>query len=194
MSQDIQNVQALQAGGYGAGGDVLDWSFYDTEVITVANVVNRLFIAPQSATKTKDFTNMITSGVMPSGYRHTVRAIKTFYTTHAALATASVQALFTLLKTSWLELITGGTKVVLELTLQEAFGASLLAAVTPTAAGDNLPFPQPRFHGIFPLNYPLPISANMPFEVKVTHSAAIAAALAGDWLMISLAGKLERLS
>jgi hypothetical protein len=79
-------------------------------------------------------------------------------------------------------------------TLQEVMGANSLIALTPTAAGDNIPVIQPKFHGVFPLNKKIVLAALTPFEVTVQHHAAPGATTANDRLKVALSGILTRVS
>jgi len=191
------NLARLARGTYGSGGEVLDKTIWDTAILLAATVVHRLFTIPLGGgvpAKTLDRTNMTQGGQMPQGQNLAVRAIKIFYTTIGALATADVQTLYTFLRTCTAEIILPGKDTMGEWTLMELMGTPLLAAEIPTAAGDNIPLISSRFHGIMPLNTPLVLAALTPFEVRLTCHTPSGAALDGDFIGIGLTGTLQRAS
>lgn len=192
-----RNLQNLQAGSYGAGGEILDWTYYDSFKVSASTLVQRLFtqsLGQGSTPKTLDITNMTNGGSIPQGQKLDVKAIKLFLTTNAALATASVQKLYTMLSNTTVELVMPGKDSMGTWTLQELLGTCSLLAFTPTVSGDNIPVIEPRFHGIFPLNTVWTLAALTPFEIRVTHQAAPDAALADIKVQIGLNGRLTRLS
>lgn len=184
-----------QVGSYGTEGDKLDWSYWDEALVAAATLVHRLFTNPLGAGgKTLDQTNLTQAGQIPQGQLFDVRAIKLLYTSAGAKATADLQSLFTLFARSTVSIKLQNKESMGQWTLQEIMGDALQFALTPTVAGDNISQPQPKFHGIFPLNIPIILAALTPFEVTLTHHAAPNAALANDRLRISLAGKLTRVT
>lgn len=185
-------------GTYSAGGDEIDWSYYDTMGVPATASVVRYFtnsigqnnnLSTPRAKHLGD-TNMISQGI-PKSQNLTIKAIKVFFASHAALVTASIQALYTVLKNVSVEFIIANKFTYGQWTLQELLGAATLVASTPTAAGDNIPVISPRYHGIFPLNTFIVLSENTIFELRVTYNTVPAAALVDDLLMISLYGKLK---
>ena len=186
-------------GTYSAGGDAIDWSYYDTMCVPAAAGVVRYFINTQGQNNNKSTpvaksladTNMISSGQIPKAQHLLVKNLKVFYTTHAALATTSVQALYTVIKNVTVEIVIANKFVYGQWTLQELLGAASLIAETPTAAGDSIPLIQPRFHGIFPFNTMIELSENTNFELRATYNSTPASALVDDLLMLSLNGKLS---
>jgi len=195
MSASAKQLVGLQRGTYGSGGEKLDWSYYDTSQIVAGLTTYRYFqtqLGAGTPAKTLDRTNLTTAGQIPQGQHFTVHAVKMFYTSYGAHGTADVQNLYALLKITTLEIILPGKDSMGTWTLQEMFGPSIQFAMTPTAAGDNIPLHQPRYHGVFPLNTPLVLAALTPFEIRVIHHVAAPAGLADDYLMISLTGKLLR--
>lgn len=185
----------LQQGTFGEEGEQLEWSYYDTAVIAAATLVHRLFTNPLGAGgKTLADTNLTQAGQMPQGQHLEVNVIKLMYISDAAQATVDVQTLYTLLSESTISIEIANNKSMGQWTLQEILGSSLQFALTPSAAGDNIPLLTPRFTGIYPLNVPIIIAALTPFEVTLTHQVAPGAALADNKLKISLAGILTRAS
>lgn len=192
-----RNLTSLQGGSYGAGGEILDWTYYDSFAVSASTLVQRLFtqsLGQGSTPKTLDITNMTNGGSIPQGQRLDVRAIKLFLTSKTALATAAVQKLYTFLSSTTVELIMPGKDSMGTWTLQELLGTCSLLAFTPTVSGDNIPVIEPRFHGIFPLNTVWTLAALTPFEIRVTHQAAPDSSLADLKVQIGLNGRLTRLS
>lgn len=188
-------LQKVGIGTYGTEGDQLDWSYYDEALIAAATLTHRMFTTPLgTGGKTLDQTNLPLAGQIPQGQLLDVRAIKVSYTTSGAKATADVQSFYTLLTRTTVSVKLQNKETMGQWTLQELMGANSLFALTPTAAGDNIPLIQPRFHGIFPLNKKIILAALTPFEVTVIHHAAPAAALANDRFKVYLAGILTRVT
>lgn len=190
---DSSAINTLQQGTYGAAGEVLDWSYYDSFSLLSTVVSNRLFTVPLGqASKTLANTNLTSAGQIPQGQRFTIRAIKIFYKTSAAKATAVVQNYYDFLGNTTVQFIIPNKGPMGQWTLLELLGVSSAFALTPTASGDNIPLISPRFHGIYPLNTPLTLAALTPFYVEVTQQVAGASTLDTDRLLISLAGTLVR--
>lgn len=188
-------LDRVGVGTYGTEGDELDWSYYDEAIIAVATLTHRLFTTPLgSGGKTLDQTNLTIAGQIPQGQLLDVRAIKVMYTSGAAKATVGVQDLYTLLTRTTVTIKLQNKESMGQWTLQELMGANSLVALTPTAAGDNIPLIQPKFHGVFPLNKKIVLAALTPFEVTIAHHAAPGATTANDRLKIALAGILTRVT
>lgn len=188
-------LQSLGSGSFGTQGDMLDWSYYDEAVIAVATLTHRLFTNPLGAGgKTLDQTNLTAAGQIPQGQKLITHAIKIMYTSAAAKTTAAVQEFYTLLTRTTVAIKLQNKETMGLWTLQELLGSATLIAMTPTAAGDNIPLIQPKFHGVFPLNKKLVLAALTPFEVTITHHAAPGATTANDRLKIALSGILSRIS
>ena len=68
----------LQRGTHSAGGEVLDWSYYDTETVNHSVAVNNLFqlsLGQGSTPKTLELTNMTVNGQIPTGQRLSIHRI-----------------------------------------------------------------------------------------------------------------------
>jgi hypothetical protein len=188
-------LDRVGVGTYGTEGDVLDWTYYDEEVIAVATLTTRLFTTPLgSGGKTLDQTNLTQAGQIPQGQLFDVRAIKIMYTSGAVKATAGVQELYTLLTRTTLSIKLGNKETMGQWTIQELLGANTLIALTPTAAGDNITIIQPKYHGVFPLNQKIVLAALTPFEVTVVHHVAPGATTATDRMKVCLSGILTRVT
>jgi hypothetical protein len=185
-------LQRLQQGTHGAGGEIMDWSYYDTIVVAGATTSHSMFSVPRSAAKPLHLTNMLLGGMVPNGQRMTVHAIKFFYTGSAIRNNAGIQSIYDLINTSTIEIFIPGKDSLLTITLQELIGMSTAVALTPTVAGDNVDVNRPRYHGIYPVNSPIILAGQTTFEVRLTHWVAAAAGLNGDFIRIALNGKLER--
>jgi len=188
-------LDKLQTGTYGLEGERLDWTYYDTVTLAAATLTTRLFTNPLgTAGKTLDLTNLTQAGNIPQGQQLQVKAVKIFYKSAAVKATAAVQSFYDMISQTTVSIKLANKETMGQWTLQELLGASTLFALTPTAAGDNIPLIQPKYHGIFPLNNKIILAALTPFEVTVVHHVAVNAALAGDFLKVGLAGTLIRVS
>jgi hypothetical protein len=188
-------LDRVGVGTYGTEGDELDWSYYDEALIAVATLTHRLFTTPLgSGGKTLDQTNLTIAGQIPQGQLLDVRAIKIMYTSGAVKNTAGIQDFYTLLTRTTISVKLQNKETMGQWTLQEVMGANSLIALTPTAAGDNIPVIQPKFHGVFPLNKKIVLAALTPFEVTIQHHAAPGATTANDRLKVALSGILTRVS
>jgi len=188
----VVNQARYSQGTYSAGGDEIDWSYYDTNAVPAAVGQVRYFVNPVGAGgKTIADTNMIAAGQIPKAQHHRVTHLKVFYTTAAAHGTADVQNFYTLLKNTVVEFIIANKYYYGQWCLQELFGVASLFALTPSAAGDNIPLVSPRFHGILPFNTPIQLAENTNFELKVTYTVTPGGYTPTDKLMLSLYGKLS---
>jgi hypothetical protein len=179
-------------GTYSAGGDAIDWSYYDTAVIPAALGATRFFTIPVGqAGKTLADTNMISAAQIPSAQNFEIGCLKVFYVSHAMHDTNDLQPYYTLLKNTTVEFNIANKYVYGQWTLAELIGAASLFALEPTAAGDNISQIQPRFHGIIPFNTHIILSQSTVFNLTVTYWAVPGAYLVGDWLMLVLYGKLN---
>lgn len=188
-------LDKVGVGTYGLEGERLDWTYYDTAVLAAATTTHRLFTNPLgSGGKTLDQTNLTQAGQIPQGQQLQVKALKVMYRTSAVKNTASVVSFYDMLAQTTVSVKLANKETMGQWTLQELVGAATLFALTPTAAGDNIPLILPKYHGIFPLNTKIILAALTPFEVTVTHHVAVNAALANDQLKIGLSGTLIRVS
>lgn len=187
-------LQNTQTGMYGTQGDAIDWTYWDAVTIDPLVLEHRMFVEPQSGTKPLWLTNMVNSGQIPQGQKLTVGAIKVFYGSRAAKATADVTSLYQTLEQTTIDIQLGNKSSYGQWRLQELLGAASLFDLVPTAAGDNIPLIQPRFHGIFPLNIPIVIAAVGTFHIELRHWIAPDEALEDDKIWIGLAGILEKVS
>lgn len=190
-------LNQFQEGSYGKGGEVLDWTYYSSTILANGTTSHNLFTAATGQTfegtvQTLDLTNMQSAGQIPQAQNFTVKNIKVMYAASAAIATAGVIALYSMLQQTTVEFILTNKYTMGQWTLQELLGAATLVPLTPTAAGDNIPLIQPRYHGIFPLNIPIRLAALTSFKLQVVHQTASAAALNGHFLKIGLNGMLIR--
>ena len=185
----------MQSGTFGRGGEIIDWTYYDSGILAVATLVHRLFTVPLGGgapAKTLDRTNMTTAGQMPQGQRLRSGALRLWIVSAAALGTAAVQLFYDMLRQSTLEIVVPGQDVLGQWTLAEILGASTLLAITPTVAGDNLPVIMPRYTGVKVINVPIVLSALTPFEVRITHHVAVNVALANMLIYAGISGRLQR--
>jgi hypothetical protein len=196
MAKRTGNLARLAKGTYSEGGEVLDKELYDSAVLAAATLVHRLFTVPiGGGGKTLDRTNNTVGGMMPMGQNLSIRALKLYYVSVGAFATVDIQVFYTFLRTCSVEILIPGKDAVWNGTLMHILGAPVLAAITPTVAGDSLPFAQSAaFRGIIPLNTPIVLAAMTPYEVRLTCNTASGAGLDGDFVYVSLCGTLQRAS
>lgn len=199
MNENAQTraLENQQRGTYSALGERIDWTYYDFAKIdgTTPVLVHRLFAQGLATGKTLDQTNMTTSGIIPQGQKLKVFNIKCFYTSRSVKATADLQSLYTMIDTTTFEFKIPGKDSLGTWKLNEMLGLPVMFALTPSVAGDNIPLSSiGRYHGIFPLNVPIPLAALTPFEVKITHHATPATALDNDVFTVGLNGILLRAS
>jgi hypothetical protein len=186
-------LEKLQIGSYGTEGGETDWTYYDTMIMAAGTAQHRMFTDPLGAAgKTYAMTNLTVAGQIPQAQLMEIMAIKVMYTSSAAKATADLQALYLAFNNTTLALKLSNKDHTFIYTLQELLGTALQFALTPTVASDNISQPQPKFHGIFPLNKKVILAALTPFEVQIVHHVAPGAALNGDFLRVGLAGILTR--
>ena len=196
-------MRDLAKGTHAKGGEILDWTYYDSMNVS-ATLQNNLFqtaLGQGSPAKTLDNTNLTMNGQIPTGQRLTVHRIKMFYVSQSSYwqsaGTATVDKWYNLLTKTTLAVKIPGKDDLFNCTLIELLGAATLTAIKPTAAGDNIPVILPRFHGIFPLNKPIILAQNTSFSVQLTHQTAPDSTLygtTGDIIRIGLNGILERRS
>jgi hypothetical protein len=176
------------------GGEVLQWSYYDTIALLSTTQVFRMFTTGLSGAKRLDQTNLSIGGQLPANQKMHIHAIKPFYVTAAAKATAAVQKWYNWLTTTTIEFKIEGKASLFTTTLDELFGMTTKFALTPTAAGDNILFNTPKYSGIYPIKPKIVLAENTVFEVTVTSQVASDASLDGDLFKIGLCGILERRS
>lgn len=195
MQQQQNALDQLGTGTYGNQGEKIDHSYWDEDIMAAAGLDIRMFQVPMGGTKTRDQTNMTQAGMIPQGQKFEVKAIKVLYTTETTggikATAADVQAMMTQFARTVVSIKIQGKDTMGEWTLQELMGLSFSVAVNP-AVTLNLPFPEPRFHGIFPLTRKITLAALTPFYVQLNRAVAPTAATIGDRLKIALNGTLTR--
>jgi hypothetical protein len=174
--------------------EILDYSYYDTCVMSAVSI-NNLFKIPQGqGGKTKADTNFTLAGQLPQGQNFKVFALKFFYFAIAARVTADLLAIYKMLFETTVEIKIPGKDSLGTYKLAEAFGIPSLVNLVPTVAGDNIPMVLSGIPGKIILNNPLKIGSNQSIEIIIEHHTPVTAALYGDKLTVSLNGRLVRLS
>jgi hypothetical protein len=185
-------LEKLQIGSYGTEGGETDWTYYDTMIMAAGTAQHRMFTDPLGAGgKTYAMTNLTVAGQIPQAQLMEIMAIKIMYTSSAAKLVADLQTLYLMFSNTTLALKLSNKDHTFIYTLQEIMGMSLQFDIAP-AVVTAFSQPQPRFHGIFPLNKKVVLAALTPFEVQIVHHVAPGAALDGDFLRVGLAGILTR--
>lgn len=196
-TRQLQAQAELQTGSTGTQVDKIDRVLWAELVFAAAPLTNRLFQNPLGVGGLLlDQTNNTQAGQMPANRKLFVNAIAVDFvseTTGGIKATAAdIQALFTQFARTTVVLFLNNREFG-QWTLQRLMGASFLVAVNP-AVTFTPPFPQPRFHGITPLNNTIEIAGNTQFFVEITHSVVPTAATIGDRLRVGLMGTEVRLN
>jgi len=200
-------LKNLQRGARTPQGESLQWGYYDTLKLSNAVRDYDFFLAGLGANyggvnKTEAQTNLPSSGTIPQGHRLWIYDIHVSYFSHEAKPTTFIQDLYAFIWGAWTKLGIVGKDAMLFLPLSEYVGQVLYAAITPTAAGDNLPFTQGIFKGIYPLSKPIVLPALQNFSLKLTANTLPTLTVGGeqprigqtdDELRFLLNGKLERL-
>lgn len=188
-------LMKTQIGSYGSEGDEIDMSYWDTAVLATGTRTHRLFTVPLGqAGKTLDDTNLTVAGQIPQGQNFQVHSIKIFYIGKEVRSDAEVQLIYDVLRMTTITVKLVNKEYMGQWGLFEVLGAASLIAMLPAAAGDNAPMILPRYHGILPLNHPIVLAALTPFEVTMTHHETVNTLLDGDFIKISLAGLMTRVS
>lgn len=195
------SLNNLDRGTHARGGEIMDWSYYDSFNVSATLSINMFQTAVGQSGKSLDQTNMTANGQIPTGQRMTIHRIKMFYVSQssywASAGTAIIQKWYNLLAKSTFEFKIPGKDSLLTLTLQELLGPATLCADVPTVSGDNIPIIQPLYSGIYPLNKPIILASQTQFGCLVTHQTAPDSTLygtTGDIIKIALNGILERKS
>jgi len=189
--QKLQNASAYSR----SAAEKLDWSYYDVYALATGSTQYDYFAVPQGqAGKTLQDSNFPVAGQLAQGQSFTIFAIKPVFVSAANFVTATVQAFYTFLFDTTVEVKITGKDSMGTWTLAELFGTSTLAGLTPSNAGDNEPLIQPDYKGVFPLNIPLKIGATQTIQLQLRQKVATPAELDGCRLKMSLQGKLVRMS
>jgi hypothetical protein len=173
-----------------ASGELIDWTYYDTETLVSTTTQPILFQTPASGAKTLDLTNMRVAGQIPMGQHLTVHAIRAMYLcTHTMTATLC-NALNAMLAQTTLEIKVGNKDSSLFVTLQEIFGNCMLETVQDSTNVTVLGSVG-RYHGIYPLNSRIALEPTTTFQVNLVHyNSTPNSGLNSDLLKIGLSGKL----
>lgn len=191
-------LKSLQRGARTPQGESLQWGYYDTLKLSATVRDYDFFLAGIGANyggvnKTEAETNLPSSGTIPQGHRLWVYDIHVQYFSALVKPTAFIQALYGFIWGAWTKLGIVGKDAMLFLPLSEYVGQTFFTAITPTAAGDNLPFAHGIFKGIYPLSKPIVLPALQNFSLKCTANTLPTAGQADDQVRFLLNGKLERL-
>lgn len=181
-------------GTYSAGGEQVDFGYYDTILIPATTGIIRMFQEQQGVGgKNLSDTNMITSGMIPKAQKLIVKAVKVFLSPATAASSlidaATLVALYALMKSTTVEFNIANKYTFGQWTLQELMGPAMLVAVEES--GEFISQPQPSFRGIIPLNNNVILSENTNFEIRVQFHETPSAYLADMRLCINLYGVLS---
>lgn len=185
---------ALQQGTYGVGGNITDWSYYDTIKLNASVRSHTLFKTPLgqgNPSKTLADTNMVTNTI-PQGQKFTAFAVKTFYVSADLSSEAKYLAFCQMLKNTTIEFFITGKDATFQYKMNELVQAPILAGLKPTTAGDNVNSIEQNSKGILPLNIPIVLAGLTSFEARIVHHVAVDSSLNNDEICISLNGRLDR--
>ena len=202
VSDTARAQNKLMQGTHSASGEVMDYSYYDSQSLLSTALEHRFFTqgvgkpftVAAVGNKSLADSNVKSDGI-PNGQRFTVKAIKLFYWCHALAANAIIQNIIDLYYRTVIQFKIDGKDDVLTLTLQELAGLNFSVINVPTVAGDQIGTHQTNIiRSAYPLNVPIVLASLTRYEIVMTHTAAPAAGLDTDRIKISLQGLLERLS
>lgn len=197
-----QAQRRLEQGTYRAGGDALDFTFWDTQSLLSTALEHRYFIqgvgkpftVAAVGNKTLADSNILSEGI-PNGQRFTIKAFKVLYASHALTNNAGIQAIMALTNNTVLTFKIDGKDKVLELKLSDIMSMNFNVVNVPTVAGDNVAdHNYTIIRSAYPLNIHICLAANTRYEMIMQHLVAPAAALDTDKLTICMQGLYERLS
>lgn len=203
LQSDTARAQAkLMQGTHSASGEVMDYSFYDSQSLLSTALEHRFFTqgvgkpftVAAVGNKTLADSNVKSDGI-PNGQRFTVKAIKCLYYCHALAANAVIQNIIDLYSRTVIQFKIDGKDEILTLKLSELAGLNFSVINVPTVAGDQIGTHQMNIiRSAYPLNVPIVLASLTRYEVLMQHTAAPAAGLDTDRITLSLQGLLERLS
>lgn len=199
--QRTEAAQAeLSSGTYMAVGERLDWSYWDTQILAVANLQHFYFTQgtgkpfTTGAIKTMADSNILSEN-LPEGLKFTIKALKLFYLSTTTKANAGVLDLYTMFSQAVLSLKIANKDTIWQTTLSDMFGVNLGITHTPTVPGDSVEdFAQVNIRASMPINVDIVIAARTNWKMILDHTVAPAASIATDRLRIVAQGILQRLS
>ena len=192
--------QRMALGTYGAQGDRLDWTFYDTQILSSTVTTHRYFVNGVGKTftvggnKTLADSNVISDGI-PQGQNFRVHTINLLYKPDELRNNAEIQSIVDMMANTVLSFKIANKDVSWQATVQEAFGANYPIVLVPTVAGDNInTHLQSQIRREYVLKVPIDLAALTRYEIDMEHTEAVDASIDADKLQISLRGRLDRLS
>lgn len=195
------NAINLNQGTYGEFANVIDHSYYDRLTLVAAGTSFPLFQVPLSGTvgaavKTIADTNNPLGGMIPKGQLFKIFSIKASFLSHAVKATADIDTFLNWLGSAVLSLSVLGKAIMFQRPLFEVMGIPIAFHVTPAATLNELQMSVGEFRNGIPLNIPIILAEQTPYEVRIDYPTALGGgnALLGDFIRISLDGILFRRS
>ena len=181
------SFRKLESGTYSDRGDRNSWTYWDTFVGDAATTNVRMFQLPWSGAKTRDLTNMKTSGTIPANQNFKVMSIGVQFI--PALTAASMLVAYKMLAGCVAELIINGKDASYQKTLLQMVGGVVMTEYTPIVGNTCAVINFMRVSDKLPT--PIVLSANTPFEFDLTFKAG-ALAVTNDQIKILLNGRLVR--
>lgn len=166
---------------------VYDTFTYDNTKSAVSNYFQNF------SGRTLDETNMTDSGKLPTGKSLSVMCVNLWIFVPSLFTNAKMLKLYQFLNQTTIEFIKENRAPSFTRTLQMLLGASSLALIVPTAAGDNVPIIQPWYKGSWKINTrALDLGANQTFYARQSITPALDADLNGVKVKIELAGLMSK--
>lgn len=202
QSQTETAQRNLEQGTYGAQGEKLEFSLYDSEKLKSTILQHRFFaqgigqpFTDQSAQKTLADTNIRQGSQIPFGQKFIAKSMKFFYKSLAAKTELTMQNMIDMFCESTITVKIDGKDRTLELNLLELMGNQVPAVITPSVAGDNINTGQTAVYAkTYPLNIPVVLASQTTWWVELEHAVAPDEAIDGDKIMLSFQGCFKRLS
>jgi hypothetical protein len=199
ISRTAKAMIKLQQGTYSDEGEILDYSYYDTQRIAAATLEHNYFLTSQGeafddgVAGFKDFSDVNFPGRgMPSTQNFEIKAIKIIYKPAEVRTEAEMVNIVDMLRKSKFSFLIGNKAPVLELNMLDLMGINFPVVKAAAAVADD------HIRAIaakaYPLNISLVLAGQTKFNCLIQHAAAPAAGIAGDLIQISLQGILQRLS
>lgn len=199
MSTTAKAQIRLQQGTYSSDGEILDFTYYDSQRLAAAVLEHNYFINgvgeafSDGGAVVKNFSDVNFPGRgMPAAQNFEVKAIGLVYRADEVRTEAEMVNIVDMLKNSKFSFVIGNKAPVLELNLLDLCGNSFAVVKAAAAVADDHIRSMVRTR--YPLNISIPLAGNTKFQCTIQHAVATAAGIAGDKILIALQGVLQRLS
>lgn len=187
-------AEELSKGTYDpVGGELREWSYWDTISLLSTTEEFLLFTVPKSGTKKTADTNFPLAGVMPDYQSFATDALKVIVIPDSVLTQANYLLYLAFLEQTTIELSIENKAPMWQFTLAEVMDAADPNVVTGGAVGDQVT--DRNIHkGLRPLFVPSVLAANVPFNVRVNLDTASNAAIDGFKVKVIMKGAKKSLN